>query len=111
MWKKCRLTWTHLRKQKRNFKNETNLKNNFQNTSQQHAHLEASLSLEGIFRQLSNISFLFQVWEHTPQRLLRHKQSGLCLDSKDVKSGEHVTSDNCDNSKYSQIWQFSLTMV
>ena len=58
-----------------------------------------------------NISFLFQVWEHTPQRLLRHKQSGLCLDSKDVKSGEHVTTDNCDNNKYSQIWQFSLTMV
>lgn len=51
-----------------------------------------------------------QLWEHTPQRTLRHKQSGLCLDSKDVKSGQHVTIDNCDSNKYSQIWQFSLNM-
>ena len=50
------------------------------------------------------------MWEHTPKRTLRHRQSGLCLDSKDVKSGQHVTVDNCDTDKYSQIWQFSLNM-
>lgn len=51
-----------------------------------------------------------QMWEHTPKRTLRHRQSGLCLDSKDVKSGQHVTVDNCDIDNYSQIWQFSLNM-
>lgn len=54
--------------------------------------------------------FVNQMWEHTPKRTLRHRQSGLCLDSKDVKSGQHVTVDNCDIDKYSQIWQFSLNM-
>ena len=34
MWTKSGLTLTHLMKQKRNLKENTNLKNNFQNTSQ-----------------------------------------------------------------------------
>lgn len=59
LWAKSKVTLAHLMKQKRNFKDETNLKNNFQNTSQQHAHLEASLSLEKIFRQLLQHFFPF----------------------------------------------------
>ena len=35
MWKKQTLTLTHLMKQKRNLKKKRNLKNNFQNTSQE----------------------------------------------------------------------------
>ena len=57
---------------------------------------------------LNQCLYVCQLWEHTLERTLRHKRSGLCLDSKDVKSGQHVTIDNCDSNKYS--WQFSLNM-
>ncbi|EDO30269.1 predicted protein, partial [Nematostella vectensis] len=52
-----------------------------------------------------------QIWEQTsPQHTLRHKQSGLCLDSKEAKSGGHVRGEHCKRGEFAQIWQFSLNM-
>ena len=35
-----------------------------------------------------------------------HKESGLCLDITDVKSGETAKVQKCESSKSGQLWSF-----
>lgn len=52
-----------------------------------------------------------QVWDHTSERTLKHRQSGMCLDSKGNNGGQYVVVVQCKADSYTQVWQFSLNMA
>ena len=53
---------------------------------------------------------LSQSWEHSRDGLLRHRGSGLCLDTEGATAGQGLVANTCDVTKYSQRWEFSLML-
>lgn len=64
------------------------------------------VKMEGCSGQSNNA----QSWEHTRDGLLRHKVTGLCMDSDGAGVGQGLVANQCEPSKYSQRWEFSLNM-
>uniref|UniRef100_A0A0N5AKT4 Polypeptide N-acetylgalactosaminyltransferase n=1 Tax=Syphacia muris TaxID=451379 RepID=A0A0N5AKT4_9BILA len=50
---------------------------------------------------------IFRTFEHEKDGLLKHVESGLCLDTDGLKAGDDIKFLQCNATKLSQHWQFT----
>lgn len=50
---------------------------------------------------------LNEKWELTPVGQVRHIETGMCLDHRELSDQEHLVVRKCDPSSKTQRWEFS----
>jgi polypeptide N-acetylgalactosaminyltransferase len=60
---------------------------------------------------LSECSGSSNKWEFTDEKLMKNRDTGLCLDANELSGGDNVVAHTCDASKETQHWHFVKTSL